>query len=100
MRFFRKLKEILVLILKGREGYARFLGVDIGKNCRIITTSWGTEAFLIKIGNNVTVTDGVKFFTYDGSACLSKMRKDADICIDQSIIIGDNVFIGVNAISC
>jgi acetyltransferase-like isoleucine patch superfamily enzyme len=49
------------------EAYARSLGFKIGKDCRIATVNWGTEPWLIEIGDHVHVTSGVQFLTHDGS---------------------------------
>lgn len=72
MRILKKLFTLWILNIKGKNAYAEYLGVKFGQNCRIITTLWGTEPFLITIGNNVPITDGVRFLTHDGSACLMK----------------------------
>ena len=45
--------------------YARFIGVTIGKNCRLLNVSFSTEPYLIKIGNHVSATS-VRFETHDG----------------------------------
>jgi len=96
-RFFRKLITLGILYIKGKPAYARHLGVKFGENCRIITTLWGTEPFLIKIGDNVTITDGVRFLTHDGSACLARDEKGRRY-LYAPIEVGSNVFIGVNSI--
>ena len=49
------------------EKYARHIGVEIGKNCSIGTKYFGTEPFLIKIGNHVQITNDVKFFCHGAS---------------------------------
>lgn len=97
IRLLKKLQQTYVLFIKGKKAYAKFLGVNMGNNCRIITTLWGTEPFLIRIGNNVTITDGVRFLTHDGSTCLATDEKGRRYLYGR-IEIGDNVFIGVNTI--
>jgi len=78
------------------EKYARSLGVRIGKDCRIATIGWGTEPYLIEIGNHVHVTSGVQFLTHDGSVwVLSETGQDYDTF--GKIKIGNNVFIGINS---
>ena len=76
-------------------------GVKIGENCDISkAANFGSEPWLIKIGNNVRITKGVEFITHDGGMwTLRKMGK-----IDESyvkygpIVIGDNCNISWNAI--
>lgn len=41
--------------------YATYLGVKIGKDCRIYNKNWGSEPFLITIGERVTVTSSVAY---------------------------------------
>lgn len=51
------------------------MSVKLGKKCRINVAEFGSELFLISIEDNVTITNGVKFITHDGSACLMKNEK-------------------------
>lgn len=47
--------------------WARRMGVEIGENTMIApTVSFSSEPYLIKIGNNVQVTDNVSFNTHGG----------------------------------
>ncbi|MEY2149704.1 DapH/DapD/GlmU-related protein [Rhodanobacter sp. 115] len=87
----------LLSIFKGKAWLARRLGVIIGSDCRIYISTWGSEPFLITLGNRVTVTSGVKFLTHDGATWLVRtdgVRRQRY----GSILVGDDVFIGVNAI--
>ncbi|OCB76671.1 hypothetical protein LPBF_06445 [Flavobacterium crassostreae] len=77
--------------------YARFKGVIVGNNCRIITKEFGTEPWLIEIGNNVTITHGVKILTHDGSTWLFNDEKGRRF-LYKKVKIGNNVFIGVNSV--
>lgn len=96
-----KLLKILSLFYtwyrQGGVAYARKIGVNIGENCRIYTKNFGSEPFLITIGNHVTVTRGVEFITHDGSAWLMRDQKGRRY-VYKRIEIKDNVFIGVNSI--
>ena len=69
-RIFNLFYRLLLISTLGCEGYAKKIGVKIGKNCRIYISQFGTEPFLIEIGNNVTITSGVKIITHDGSTWL------------------------------
>ena len=93
----KKLVSIIILLFKGKEAYAKYLGVKFGDNCRIYTIHFGSEPFLISIGNNVTVTSGVKFITHDGSTWLMRDQKGRRFYY-APIEINNNIFIGVNSI--
>ncbi|MEO8582593.1 MAG: acyltransferase [Flavitalea sp.] len=77
--------------------YFKRLGLKVGKNCRIYTSRFGSEPYLITIGNNVTITSGVCFITHDGSGTLMRDEKGRRY-VFQPIEIGNNVFVGVNSI--
>jgi len=96
-KLVRKLNGLLTLYLKGGVFYAKSIGVNIGSMCRIYTTNFGSEPFLISMGDHVTVTSGVKFITHDGSSWLMRDEKGRRY-IYQKISIGNKVFIGVNSI--
>ena len=73
----------------------RMNGAVIGKNVRTFSPISSPEAYLIKIGNNVTISTGVKFCTHDNSAI--KIFDNATDFVGP-IIIGDQSFIGMNSI--
>lgn len=96
-RLIKKLHSLFILYSKGGVPYAKHLGVKIGERCRIYTTHFGSEPFLISIGNDVTITSGVKLLTHDGSTWLMRDEKGRRYKF-QNIEIGNKVFIGVNSI--
>lgn len=59
--------------------------------------NWSSEPWLIKLGHNVHITDGVKFLTHDGGTLLFRHEYN-DLEITKPIVIGDNVYIGNNAV--
>lgn len=78
--------------------YAKKLGVNMGKNIHIYgKVSWNTEPWIITLGNNVYITDGVKFITHDGGTLIFR-QKIADLEITKPIVIGNDVYIGNNVI--
>ncbi len=85
---------------KVRIKYYRKKGAIIGDNCVIFSSAWfGSEPYLIKIGSDVRITNGVKFVTHDGGVWVLrnlKLAEDADIF--GPIIIGNNVHIGWDVI--
>lgn len=75
--------------------------MKIGKNCIIDKTAeFGTEPYLISMGDNVRITKGVRFITHDGSLWVPRnlglVDKKADFF--GKIVIGNNVNIGWDAI--
>lgn len=96
-KIFHYLKTTIKKIKYSGSDYARSLGVEVGKDCRVLTTNFGSEPWLIKIGNKVTITSGVKLLTHDGAAWLvedGKGRREHFARVN----IGNNVFIGINSI--
>jgi acetyltransferase-like isoleucine patch superfamily enzyme len=78
--------------------YAKYLGIKFGDNVRILHyPRWGSESFLIEIGNNVTITRGVCFVNHDGGAALFR-EEYPGLNRFGKIKVGNNVFIGINAI--
>ncbi len=77
------------------ERYARHIGVSIGEDCSIATHYFGSEPYLIKIGNHVQITSGVKFFTHGGGWVF----RDKHPLMDTfgKIEVGNNVYIGNNS---
>ena len=82
--------------------YKKFLeeGGTIGEGCEIFpNVEFGSEPYLITIGNNVRITSGVRFITHDGGVwTLRKCKGVETIDVFGKIYVGDNVHIGWNAI--
>ena len=76
---------------------ARRIGVKVGNNCRFFSMNFSTEPSLIEIGDHVTITNGVEFITHDGGVWVFR-EEFPDINLFGKIIIGSNVFIGLNSI--
>jgi acetyltransferase-like isoleucine patch superfamily enzyme len=78
--------------------YRRLLGVKVGRGARFTgTIHFGSEPYLITIGQHVTLADRVTFHTHDGGVWILRHRYES-INIYARILIGDNVFIGSNVI--
>jgi acetyltransferase-like isoleucine patch superfamily enzyme len=99
MNVKRIINKILEICLPKGKGhiYAKYLGVNIGNNCRIYTKNFGTEPFLVSIGNHCTITAGVVFVTHDGSTWLHNDEKGRRYFY-APIEIGNDVFVGINTI--
>src|SRR5687768_17586277 len=73
--------------------YARSTGVEIGNDCRLIDVSFGSEPYLVSLGNHVSAT-GTNFVTHDGGVWVFRDRRpDADVF--GRIRVGNNVFLGL-----
>ncbi len=85
------------LIKGGSVAYGRFLGVSIGEGCRIYIRHFGSEPFLVNIGDRVTITSGVRVLTHNGSTWLIRDEKGRRFDYKKTVI-GNDVFIGTNSI--
>lgn len=73
-------------------GHARLLGVRVGEDCRLIDVDFGSEPWLVRLGNHVSITSS-SFITHDGGVWVLR-REHPEIDIVRPIVVGDNVFIG------
>lgn len=78
------------------EKYALNQGVKMGSNCEIMTRNFGSEPYLIEIGNNCQITSDVKFFTH-GAAWVFR-NKHPKMDFFGKIKVGNNVYIGNNSL--
>ena len=88
--------------------YLRNHGAQIGDNVTIYapnkTLIDKTSPWLLKIGNYVRITEGVKILTHDYSWSVLKRYSSENIQAGEilgaqsAVEIGDNVFIGMNAV--
>ncbi|TWR27628.1 acyltransferase [Mucilaginibacter pallidiroseus] len=85
------------MFLKGNVYYLRSLGAHIGKDCRIYINDFGSEPFLVTVGDKVTIAGGTKIITHNGSTWLIGDERGRRYHY-QRVEIGNNVFIGMNAI--
>ena len=79
---------------------SRKMGVKIGERCEIHPyTSWGSEPYLISVGDHVRITKNVQFITHDGGVWVLREKYDCpDIDLFGRITVGNNVHIGFNTI--
>ncbi|GMV99206.1 MAG: hypothetical protein AMXMBFR84_03450 [Candidatus Hydrogenedentota bacterium] len=74
----------------------RAMGMRIGDRCRIYTTRFGSEPWLIRIGNHVAVSPDVTFVTHGSNWTLQD--KYESLTSFGVIDIKDNVHIGACAV--
>ena len=75
-------------------------GVKIGKETTIVgSTDFGSEPYLIQIGDNVCISFGVSFITHDNATkVINNILNDKTFAIYKPIKIGNNCFIGAKSI--
>lgn len=79
---------------------AKKLGVSIGERCRILGNVFhifGSEPYLVKIGNHVSISNGTIFITHHGEYWVFRDNSNEFNCYEK-IVVGNNVFIGQNCI--
>ncbi|WP_105213413.1 acyltransferase [Pseudoalteromonas sp. T1lg22] len=99
---FSLIKQIVrhVNVRVNPAGYLEGLGVKVGKRCRFYSLhpgAFGSEPYLVEIGDDVTITAGVRIITHDGSTFLFR-QKHPKIDVMGPVTIGNNTFIGMNSI--
>jgi len=85
--FFKKISPV---------GYARWIGVTVGNNCRLINVDYSSEPYLISLGDHVSATL-VRFETHDGGVWVIR-GENPKLDIVKPIKVGNNVFLGYGAI--
>lgn len=78
--------------------YLRKQGMKIGENCHFNSMSFSTEPYLIELGNKVTIAAGCDLVTHDGAIRIFREADLSNADIFGKIVIGNNVFIGLNSI--
>ncbi len=98
--FFRKTYRLSSLYV------AKKNGLKIGDETLLIgTQDFGSEPFLVEIGEKRLITNGVQFITHDGSIQVPLIEKGESVAEVYSkkstfgkIMVGNNVFIGISTI--
>lgn len=76
--------------------YAKIVGVNFGKDLHIYgNVHWGSEPWIITLGDNVHLTEGVSFLTHDAGILIFK-KDYPDLELTKPIIVGNDVYIGAN----
>lgn len=92
MNIIKKILNVYMRYLAPPIKYARYLGVEVGDNCLITTRNWSTEPYLVKIGNNVQITNNVTIHTHGGGNCIRMNHPDFDVF--GRVVIEDWAYIG------
>lgn len=103
-RIFRRIDAFWWLKVKRNPvGYSRKLGVKIGEGCQILDNPldvFGSEPWLITIGNQVDITGGVRFINHEGGMwCARRLKPELNgYDLFRPIRIGDNVMVGTRSV--
>lgn len=79
--------------------YAKLLGVTIGEGCRLMGLqlhTFGSEPYLVRLGDRVTISTGARFITHDGGVWVFRGELPT-LDVFAPITVGNNVFVGANA---
>ena len=78
--------------------YAKKIGVNMKGRVHIYgNVCFASEPWIITLGDNVHITDGVKFITHDGGTLLFRDQVP-DLEVTKPICVGNNVYFGNNVI--
>lgn len=81
-------------------GYFRSQGADIGENVEIFGANlftFGSEPYLVSIGNQVTISHKVDFITHDGGLGVARSEYP-DAYLYGRIQVADNCFLGAHCV--
>jgi len=103
LSIFYNLFDRYLLCLGNKIKYLRKRGVKIGNNCSVITQpkNFGSEPWLIEIGNKVTIANGVVFINHDGASRVFRNLIPSSSKYGNrfgTILVGDNSFVGINSV--
>ena len=79
--------------------YAKNVGVSIGTDCKLNGSPiWGSEPWLVSIGNHTEISFDVAFITHDGATWVFRNSKEYQGVLKfGKIKIGNNCFIGARS---
>lgn len=80
--------------------YFRSQGVDIGEDVEIFGANlhtFGSEPYLVSIGNKVTISHSVDFVTHDGGLRVAR-AKYPEAYLYERIQVADRCFIGAHSV--
>lgn len=91
---------ILSLLSKMWLRRLRSKGLETGADCRFLGfPSFGSEPYLVSIGNHVAIASGVAFLTHDGATWVFRSKPEfANVIRYGRIRVNDNCVIGTRAI--
>lgn len=100
MDVVKKVVEYILKKIMNPIQYSRHIGVTIGKDCKLNgVPQWGSEPYLIVIGDHTEISFDVVFITHDGATWVFRnQEKYRKVVRFGEIIVGNNCFIGARSI--
>lgn len=98
-KLYRKLYAIIIGKIRPIK-YAQKIGVNFKDPSKVHiygSVKWSTEPWIISIGENVHITNGVNFIGHDGGTLLFR-HIVPDLEITKPITVGNDVYIGNNVL--
>lgn len=89
------LKRVRDMLMTPKQ-YAKHVGVKMGKDCSIDSKNFGTEPYLITLGDGVRIARHASFYTHGGVVSLRKYYNDPTLEQIGKISIGDYTSIGAH----
>ncbi len=98
-RIFKRIILKYKMLTSSPIEYSRNIGVKIGGGCRLNgIPDWGSEPWLISLGEHVECSSGICFITHDGSTWVFRdEERYKNVIRYGKIIIKDNCFIGMRS---
>lgn len=87
-----------IVIVMDPVRYARSVGVRVGQGVHFYGATpgmFGSEPWMITLGDNVHIVSGCNFVTHDGGVLILRHRYP-DLEVTKPIVVGSNVYIGIN----
>lgn len=92
-KIWRRLR-LLTATMPQRIRIFRSLGVRIGENCRIVgRIDFGSEPYLVRIGDEVIISSDVVILTHDGAVGLFRQQYPG-MNVYAPVTVGNRVFLG------
>ena len=98
MKLIRKITERVAR--RNPIKYARKIGVKVGNECRFTgNPRWGSEPWLIQVGNHVLLSAEVNFITHDAGTFLFRDTEEyKDVFKFAPIVIGPNSVVAAGSV--
>lgn len=96
-KILTRVRRKFIRVFSSPVDYAKRVGVNVKGELHIYgNVHWGSEPWIITLGNNVHLTEGVSFLTHDAGVLIFK-KDIPDLELTKPITVGNDVYIGSNS---